>query len=338
VAGRVKLARNEQEMARVVPQDDPLTGPGGAVDLLTSRTLKPPEAHDTPQVSVVVPCFRRGDLLHEALESLQAQHFQDWEAIVVDDGSPSTEVEEAVAEMKDRRIRYVRHPRNLGVASARNNGFRQAKADLVLSLDSDDALRPAFLETTLKAFREDPSADCVYTDFQAFGNHEALRTFPVRSLEDMLRLQWIPGSGVLQRKSLWEGVGGYCEAPTMTAEEDWDYWIGACERGVRVVRIPEPLYLYRRHADSLTARTWSSDFHLRELIYARHKQTFDDHGLGSAFRAAGYLTSSLGYLRARQRARSARLAIHAVALQPGILLRSRSYAQLWHHLRRRRTG
>ena len=113
------------------------------------RTLGPPGG---PTVSVVVPCYRRGDLLRECLESLRAQGFQDWEAIVIDDGTPSTEVMDAVTSLGDPRVRYVRHPRNLGLAAARNTGFRQAKADLVLPFDSDDRLHPAFLDTTLEPF------------------------------------------------------------------------------------------------------------------------------------------------------------------------------------------
>ena len=111
----------------------------------------------------------------------------------------------------------------------------------------------------------------------------------------------------------------------MTAEEDWDYWIGASERGLAARHIPAPLYRYRQHDDSLSSKIWCSDFELRELIYARHKQTFDDHGLGSAFRAAGYLESSIGYLRAGRRFRSVRLALHALGLQPG-------NSQLWRNL------
>ena len=264
-------------------------------------------------------------MLLECLQSVVAQELEDWEAIVVDDGTPTAEVSECVKNLLDDRIRYVRHVRNLGLGAARNTGFRAARADVVLPIDSDDTLDPSFLRVTLAALQEDSTADFVFTDFQLFGDSDRVRHQRVRSLRELLQADWIPGPGTLQRKSVWERVGGYCELPTMTAEEDWDYWIGACERGLVAKHIPMPLYRYRQHGDSMTAKVWSSEFQLRELIYARHKRTFDDHGLGSAFRAAGYLESSIGYLRAGRRVRSVRLALHAVGLEP-------RNTQLWRHL------
>ena len=224
-----------------------------------------------------------------AYRSIVAQELEDWEAIVVDDGTPTTEVREGVERLRDDRIRYVRHDRNRGLGAARNTGFRAARADVVLPIDSDDSLDPSFLRVTLTALQEDPMADFVFTDFQLFGDADRVRHQCVRSLRELLQADWIPGPGTVQRKRVWERVGGYCEFPTMTAEEDWDYWIGACERGHVAKHIAMPLYRYRLHGDSMTAKVWSSEFQLRELIYARHKRTFDDHGLGSAFRAAGYL-------------------------------------------------
>ena len=279
----------------------------------------------TPVVSVVIPCYGRGQTLLECLQSVVAQELEDWEAIVVDDGTPTTQVRESAERLLDDRIRYVRHVRNLGPGAARNTGFRAARADIVLPIDSDDTLDPSFLRVTVAALLEDPTVDIVFTDFQLFGDSDRVEHQCIRSLRELLQADWIPGAGTLQRKSVWERVGGYCELPTMTAQEDWDYWIGASERGLAAKHIPAPLYRYRRHGDSLSARMWSSEFQLRELIYARHKQTFDDYGLGSAFRAGGYLASSVGYLRAGRRARSVRLALQSVGLEP-------RNTRLWRHL------
>ncbi len=106
-----------------------------------------------PAVSVVVPCYGRGDMLHECLQSVVGQEFEDWEAIVVDDGTPTAEVRSAVEAVRDDRIRYVCHPRNLGPSAARNTGFRSARADIVLSLDSDDLLDASFLQDDVRCAR-----------------------------------------------------------------------------------------------------------------------------------------------------------------------------------------
>jgi glycosyltransferase involved in cell wall biosynthesis len=269
-----------------------------------------------PIVSVVVPCFGRREMLVDCLQSLVGQDFTNWEAIVVDDGTPSTEVKDAVMSLRDERIRYVRHPRNLRPGAARNTGFRNARADIILSVDSDDSLDPSFLRVTLSALEADITIDGVFTDFRLFGDSEQIRHLRIRPLQELLRENWIPGSGTLQRKRVWERVGGYCEDPDLAAE-DWDYWIGASEQGLTLRHIAAPLYRCREHDGSTTSARWATEYLLRNLIYARHKQKFDDQGLGSRFRAAGYFASSVGYLGNARRMRGVRFATHAVMLEPG---------------------
>jgi glycosyltransferase involved in cell wall biosynthesis len=267
-------------------------------------------------VSVVVPCYGRGVLLRECLESLLAQGFQDWEAIVVDDGTPSPEVEEVVSELADPRIRYVRHTENRGLSAARNTGYRLANAELILPLDSDDALHPTFLDKTVSACLEDPITDCVYTDFQLFGDAQTVRHNRIRTLEEMLQVQWIPGPGTLQRKHIWENVGGYCEPPLMGEECEWDFWIGACELGLKPVHIPEALYLYRRHAGAMSAGSLMRESEQREAIYRRHRSTFDAFHRGRGFRSAGYLNSATAFLQQGRRVRAIRLALRGLLLEP----------------------
>lgn len=280
---------------------------------------------EAPTVSVVVPCYRRGDLLRECLESLRAQDFHDWEAIVVDDGTPSTEVEDTVADLKDPRMRYVRHQTNRGLAAARNTGYRHGRADIVLPLDSDDRLDPAFLAKTVRAFQDDPTTDCVFTDFQTFGDSQGVKSNRVGSLEDMLQGQWIPGPGTLQRKAIWEAAGGYCEPPIMSQECEWDFWLGACERGLNPVHIPEPLYLYRTHADAMSAGSRLREARQREVIYQRHKLTFAQFKRGSQFRATGYLNSATACFGNNQRGRTIRLTLRGLSLDP-------KEARLWRLL------
>jgi glycosyltransferase involved in cell wall biosynthesis len=277
---------------------------------------------DDPRVSIVVPSYRRAAWLSECLLSLIAQEFQDWEAIVVDDGSPSDEIAEVVSAIADVRLRYLRHPANRGTGAALNTGYGAARADLVLPMGSDDKLEPSFLRLTEAVLREDPQVGCVFTDFQLFGDSDKIVHQAVRSLEDMLRGSWIPGGGTLQRRSIWESVGGYCELKGVI---DWDFWIGACELGLAAAHIPEPLYLYRRHDGSLSRERWSIEFRMREAIYARHRTTFDHFGLGRQFRASGYLKSSKGYSGDGQRMRGVLLAVRAVQLDP-------TDARARHHL------
>src|SRR5688572_28062706 len=95
----------------------------------------------TPAVSVVIPVYNRPDAVRRAIQSVLGQTDQDFEIIVVDDGSTEA-VAAAVASIPDRRVRLIRHDRNRGGSAARNTGIRASKAPLVAFLDSDDEWMP----------------------------------------------------------------------------------------------------------------------------------------------------------------------------------------------------
>jgi glycosyltransferase involved in cell wall biosynthesis len=272
-----------------------------------------------PLVSVVVPYYDQPGYLVECVRSILAQSLGDLEVIVVDDASPAPAAAQLLADaaVRDERVRVVRQPQNRGLGAARNTGFREARADLVLPVDADDLLAPEFLERTVAVLAEDERADCAYADFAVFGLQEFVRTLPVRPVEDLLRQQWIPGPGVLMRRRLWSDVGGYTEVRTLTGEEDWDFWLGALERGFTPRRIPLPLYRYRTHGESMTSTTLSyrAD-ETTELMYRRHQRLFSAYGAGRAFRAAGLRRSAIASVQRGERGRGLRLALRSVGLAP----------------------
>jgi len=100
-----------------------------------------------PDFSVVIPTFNRKHLLSRSVKSVLNQTFQNFELIIVDDGSTDN-TEELVKEFNDNRIKYIRHSENKGVSTARNTGIKNANGTLIAFLDSDDEYLPAFLEET----------------------------------------------------------------------------------------------------------------------------------------------------------------------------------------------
>ena len=101
-------------------------------------------------VSVIVPCYNQAIYLPEALNSLLAQTYQCWEAIVVNDGSPD-ETEKVALEYtwKDSRIKYV-FKENGGLSSARNKGIELAQGEFILPLDADDIIHPEYMEKAME--------------------------------------------------------------------------------------------------------------------------------------------------------------------------------------------
>lgn len=120
-------------------------------------TLKP-----SPAVSIVLPTFNRVDVIGRAIDSVMKQTFEDWELLIVDDGSTDGTAE-AVSHL-DPRIRVLRQE-NAGVYTARNHGLAKALGRYLTFLDSDDEWAPHFLELTTAFLRHHPDEHFVTTEF-----------------------------------------------------------------------------------------------------------------------------------------------------------------------------
>ena len=270
-----------------------------------------------PFISIVVPCYNQAHFLRDCLQSVMEQTVENWEVIVVDDASSQGDPESIVSGFRDSRIHYVRHQQNRGLAAARNTGFRLAKAQLVLPLDADDRLAPTYLQKVGLALQDQPDAECAFPDFQLFGLSGEVWHNQVHDAEAMTRCQWIPGPGTLMRRSLWERIGGYCEAPELRpGNEDWDFWLAAAAMGVRAIHVSEPLYLYRQQETSMVTRLKYYDFQTREFMYRRHRALFDRYNTGNEFRAGGYQNSALAAWQRGERLRAAYLVAPAWRLSP----------------------
>ena len=101
--------------------------------------------------SVIIPTFNRAELLSQAIRSVLAQGFGDYELIVVDDGSTDS-TGEVVASFEAQRIRYLRREDTGSAAAARNTGILRARGKYISFLDDDDEYLPEFLEETYRCF------------------------------------------------------------------------------------------------------------------------------------------------------------------------------------------
>jgi glycosyltransferase involved in cell wall biosynthesis len=115
-----------------------------------------------PLVSVVVPCYNRSHFIERAVESVRSQTLQDWELIIVDDGSSDDIVGALAAYQDDDRIRLVRHAHNRGEPAARNTGIAAARGRFIAFLDSDDVWMPMKLARQAEAVLADPEPDFVF--------------------------------------------------------------------------------------------------------------------------------------------------------------------------------
>jgi len=119
-----------------------------------------------PTVSVIIPTYNRAHLIGRAIQSILNQTYQDFEVIVVDDGSIDS-TEEVIKEFQehDKRIKYIRHEKNRGGAAARNTGIKVARGEYIAFQDSDDEWLPEKLERQMDIFQDlSKEIAVVYTD------------------------------------------------------------------------------------------------------------------------------------------------------------------------------
>jgi glycosyltransferase involved in cell wall biosynthesis len=232
--------------------------------------------YKVPLVSVVIPCYEQARYLPEAVASVLAQTFQDWEIIIVDDGSPDdTErvARDLIARSPERAIRLLQKS-NEGLALARNDGIAAAAGAFILPLDADDRLAPAMLEKTVALLEARPQTAIAYTDLVHFGKVEQTIQaveFDFRKICQNNQLNYCS----LFRREAWEAAGGY--NPNMLwGYEDWDFWISCGEAGLEPARVPEPLLHYRvKEASMLTAAT-AREAELRARLVLNHPRCYND--------------------------------------------------------------
>jgi glycosyltransferase involved in cell wall biosynthesis len=199
-----------------------------------------------PLVSAIIPAYNGvSRYLQQAIESVQAQRYQDVELIVVDDASTD---ETAGLILRFSQARYFRRAENGGQAASRNDGARLAKGEYLAFLDQDDLWEPSMLEETVAVLEADPAAAIVHCDgYQVNERNEileydgAMKHFA--TITQLLRGGHdVATSGSLFRKASFDAVGGYDDQ--LSLWEDIDLAIRLHQK-YTIVHLPKPLYRHR---------------------------------------------------------------------------------------------
>jgi teichuronic acid biosynthesis glycosyltransferase TuaG len=207
-----------------------------------------------PTVSIIIPAYNASEYIQETISSVLNQSFQDFEVIVIDDGSTDGTVE--IVEKFHDRIQLIRRS-NGGAAKARNAGIEAARGEWLAFIDSDDIWLPEKLDRQLE--RASSEIHMIYTDRINIGALDGLPK--IQSLiqplyegdifvELLLKGNFITTSSVLLRTETCRGSGGFLEADSFTAE-DWDLWLRISALH-KVCVCKEPLVQYRLHAKGVS--------------------------------------------------------------------------------------
>jgi len=160
-----------------------------------------------PKVSVIVPCYNQGQYLHDAVESVLAQTYSNWEIIVIDDGSTQPQTIDILNNYTAPKTTIIKTS-NQGPSAARNHGIRAASGKYILPLDADDKIANFYLEKAVPILEQNDNIGIVYGQAEFFGAKSGRWRLPNYSFPEILLGNLIFNSSVY-RKSDWEKVEGY---------------------------------------------------------------------------------------------------------------------------------
>jgi len=235
-----------------------------------------PGLEPAPKISVVIPCYNMGEYLPEAVDSVLMQTCQDFEIIVMDDGSTDDVTRDILANFTRPKMRILRQV-NRGVAAARNACIEQARSSYICCLDADDRLMPEYFEKTTQILDNDPAVGLVTSQYRVFDERDNIVTFESCKLPEILAENRAMVSSVF-RKEAWAAAGGFFEGFSLSGFEDWDLWISLLEQGWKAEVIDDILFEYRIRPDSMYKDIIRNPESLRMLLHEiirRHRSSYD---------------------------------------------------------------
>jgi glycosyltransferase involved in cell wall biosynthesis len=227
-----------------------------------------------PRVTVLTTVYNGARYLDEAIDSIHAEEFTDFEHVIVDDGSTDATPEIlARAASRDPRIRLLRNDSNRGIAPSANRGLAAARGEYVARLDADDISMPGRLSREVALLDARPEVALVSMNYESMSADGVLlgrshRDHPSVVVEYLLNFSNALGghSQVMFRRNAVEAVGGYDE--TCAAALDSDLWTRIVRHG-RIVVLPEIGMRYRVHDESVTTRARDTQVEVGKRVMHR---------------------------------------------------------------------
>jgi glycosyltransferase involved in cell wall biosynthesis len=237
-----------------------------------------------PLVSIIVPAYNQARWIRDTLESVIAQTYDNWECIVVNDGSTdaTAEIVRSLAQ-SDERIRLIEQA-NRGVSSARNVGIDASAGKYVVFLDGDDLLLPEKLRRQVTALEQtggDLHVSAIRVAWSRDSQYPETGTVwgPPPTLQNLFRqflAEWevgfvLPLMGFMVRRTTITEAGARWDS-SLYSHEDWDFWLQVAHAQPKTLCNPEPTAIYRVHGHGATAsryRCWKG--YLGSLEIQRHR-------------------------------------------------------------------
>jgi len=193
-----------------------------------------------PLVSIIITNYNYGCYIENAIESALHQTYRPVEVIVVDDGSLDNSGE--IVQQYPLTLISREHK---GFAAAADAGIHAGHGEYYVLLSADDILHPEYVERAMSLLMKNPHAAFAYTASYLFDGISAILKSKQYDKRDLLRVNYIPATALVNKRAYLVTGGGYsAELPML---EDWDHWLSLAENGFYGIYLPVPLLYYRRH-------------------------------------------------------------------------------------------
>lgn len=215
---------------------------------------------NSPKISVIMGIYNCSSTLQEALDSLYAQTFQDFEIVLCDDGSVDDTYSVAEANRKEHpNIVLLRNPCNLGLNQTLNNCLAVAKGEYIARMDGDDLCNPTRFEKEVRFLDEHPeyaivSTPMIYFDAQGEFRRGVGGYEPTKN--DFISGRTFCHAPCMVRKVAYDAVGGYTVSKYLLRLEDQHLWLKMYEAGFRGYNLEECLYSMRDDRNATARRDW----------------------------------------------------------------------------------
>lgn len=227
-----------------------------------------------PLISIIIPCYNQAQYLDECLQSVMDQTYQNWECIIVNDGSIDNTKE--IAESwtnKDYRFIYL-EKENGGVSSARNFGIERSDGEWILPLDGDDKIGIRYLELAEKQFNS--GYTLIYCKANFFGTINKEWNLVDYSYNEMLLHNLIFCSVFFTKKTFMESKG--YDVNLIYGLEDWDFLLTVLDENKKVLKLDYIGFYYRRNEISRDVVINTDKIklsHSENYIYKKHHQKYE---------------------------------------------------------------
>lgn len=225
-----------------------------------------------PLISIIVPCYNDGKYIHECLESVHNQQYNNYEIIIINDGSTDVKTTEILKNIDHHKI-IVLQTQNQGPAKARNQAIKNSSGKYILPLDADNKVGKVFIKEAIEILEQNSDVKIVNCDLRFFGAKRGIMKFESYSIEKLMCENIIECASVFRRKDFDKTIG---YNPNMAEGlEDWDFWLSILETGGDVRKINKAEIYYRVKRGSRNNSITNDGFkRLRFQIYNNHKELY----------------------------------------------------------------